>query len=227
MEAKKINAASILKAFNAYNNSFNAAIRYIFDLSKENECKVPAAPAKDDKSEEAKQLKKEIKEAEAKNAIIADAKRIVESFAITANDIKGKGIAALRAKIVARIPNVDETGSAIKFAKLPSYLKNEIKDYATIFQVVPAFWIEAICAATDNADGKRKEYTLTCAPIIEEGVLTFPACGDLVDTEGYVLDSDYKCKIFSNWNKEATINNIANAAGRATTQATKAELKAK
>lgn len=227
MEAKKINAVSILKAFNAYNNSFNGAIRFIFDLSKESECKIPATPAKDDKSEEAKQLKKEIKEAEAKNAIITDAKRIVETFAITANDIKGKSIAALRAKIVARIPNVSETGAAIKFAKLPSYLKSEIKDYATIFQVVPASWIEAICAATNNTEGIRNEYALTCPPVVEEGELICPPCGDLVDAEGYMLDNDYKCNIFSIWEKEATINNIANAAGRATTQATKAELKAK
>lgn len=224
MEANKINAASILKAFNAYNNSFNAAIRYIFDLSKESECKVPAAPAKDDKSEEAKQLKKEIKAAEAKNAIIADAKRIVETFAITANDIKGKGIAALRAKIVSRIPNVSETGAAIKFAKLPSYLKSEIKDYATIFQVVPASWIEAICAATDNTEGIRNEYGLTCAPVVEEGELICPASGDLVNAKGEKIETQANFMI---WEKEATINNIANAAGRATTQATKAELKAK
>lgn len=219
----KINASAILNAFNNYNKSFNAAIRYIFDMAKEAETKTPASPAKDDKSEEAKALRKEIKAVEAKNAIIADCKKIVAEFAITANDIKGKGINALYSKVTARIPNVDENGKAVKFAKLPSYLKSEIKDYATIMQVVPASWIESICAATDNTECKRNEYVLTCAPIIEEGVLTIPTSGDIVNTKGEKIET---AKIFATWEKEAKINNISNAAGREKAKETKAELKA-
>lgn len=220
----KINTSALLNSFKAYNNSFNAAIRYIFDLSKESPAKIPASPAKDDKSETAKALRKEIKAIEANNAIIADAKRIVETFAITANDIKDKAISALRNKIVAKLPNVDETGAAVKFAKLPSYLKNEVKEYATTLQVVPASWIEAICAATDNVEGYRKEYTVTLPPVIEEGKVIEGASGNIVNAKCEIIGSD---TIFAIWNKEAKINNIANAAGRATTQATKAELKAK
>lgn len=222
-----INVTNMVNAFQKYNNSFNAAIRYIFDLSKESANKVPASPAKDDKSEEAKLLRKEIKTIKSKNAIIADAKRIVETFNITANDIKGKTISALRAKIVERIPNVDEEGHAVKFAKLPPYLKNEVKDYETTLQVVPASWIEAICAATDNVEGKKNEYILTTPPIIVDGEVDDMPHGDLVNTKGFVLCDDAKYSIFGIWEKEAKINNIANAAGRATTQATKAELKAK
>lgn len=222
--ATTINASALLNSFKAYNNSFNAAIRYIFDLSKESENKVPAAPAKDDKSEEAKALRKEIKSIEANNAIIADAKRIVETFAITANDIKGKAISALRAKIVERIPNVDENGTAVKFAKLPSYLKNEIKDHATIMQVVSASWIEAICAATDNTEGKCNEYMQTISPCIVDGELIAGARGSIVNTKGEIVASD---AIFATWDKEATINNISNASGREHAKAVKAELKAK
>lgn len=224
MKTNMINVANLLNSFRNYNNSFNAAIRYIYDLSKESANKVPASPAKDDKSETAKTLRKEIKAIENKNAVITDCKRIVESFAITANDIKGKAISALRAKIVDRLPNVDETGKPVKFSKLPSYLKSEIKDYATVMQVVPASWIEAICAATDNKGEIRVVYNITTAPIIAEGEIIEGASGDLVNTNGEIVGSD---NIFAIWNKEATINNIANAAGRAKTQETKAELKAK
>lgn len=220
----KINAIAILNAFNSYNKSFNSAIRYIFDLSKESESKIPAAPAKDDKSETAKNLRKEIKAIEAKNAIINDAKRIVDTFNITANDIKDKSIFSLRKKIMERVPNVDENGRPVKFVKLPSYLKSEIKDYATIMQVVPASWIEAICDAAENKGEIRVVYNITIAPIIAEGKLLESACGDLVNTKGEIVGNE---KIFALWNKEATINNIANAAGRVTVEATKKELKAK
>lgn len=223
MKTTKINSQNILSSFNSYNKSFNAAIRFIFDLSKETANKVPASPTKDDKSEEAKALRKEIKSIEAKNAIIADAKRIVETFSITANDIKDKSIFSLRKKIMDRVPNVDENGRPVKFVKLPSYLKGDLKDYATIMQVVPASWIEAICSATDNVDGKKETYNLTIAPIIEEGKLLESACGDLVNAKGEKVASE---SIFAVWDKEATINNIANAAGRVTVEATKKELKA-
>lgn len=223
MKTSSINAVNLLASFRAYNNTFNSAIRYIFDLAKESDVKVPSAPAKDDKSAEAKALKAEIKKAEKQNAIIADAKRIVETFAITANDIKGKAICALRNKIVEKLPYVDAEGRAVKFDKLPSYLKSEIKDYATIMQVVPATWIEAIAAATDNAEGVRKEYVLTTAPVIEEGKIVEISTGDIVNVNGERIE--YGWKVQEIWNNEAKINNIANAAGRATTQATKAELK--
>lgn len=211
MKATTINASALLNSFKAYNNSFNAAIRYIYDVAKESASKVPASPAKDDKSEEAKALRKEIKTIESNNAIIADAKRIVETFHITANDIKGKAISALRNKIVERIPNVDEAGNAVKFAKLPSYLKSEIKDYATTLQVVPATWIEAICAATDNTDGTRNEYMQTISPCIVDGDLIAGARGNIVNAKSEIVASD---SIFATWDKEAKIRNIANAVGR-------------
>lgn len=224
MKANKINSANILSAFTNFNKSFNAAIRYIYDTAKEVPAKVPAAPGKEDKSAEAKNLRKDIKAAEVKNAMIDDCKRIIDTFNVTANDLKAKSIGALRAKFLARIPNVDEGGHAVKFAKLPAYLKSEVKDYATIFQVAPASWIEAICAAAENEEGKRNEYILTNPPVIEEGVLTCPPTGDIVNASGNVIDS---AKIFAVWCREATINNIANAAGREKAQATKKELKAK
>lgn len=221
--SNKINTSAILNSFKAYNNSFNAAIRYIFDLSKESANKVPASPAKDDKSEEAKQLRKDIKAIEANNAIIADAKKIVETFNITANDIKGKAICALRNKIAERIPNVDENRKAVKFVKLPSYLKNEITEYAATFQVVPATWIEAICMATDNTDGKRNEYMQTISPCIVDGELIAGARGDLANAKGEIVGSD---TIFATWNREAKIRNIANAVGRDATNKSIADQKA-
>lgn len=223
MKTNMINVANLLNSFRNYNNSFNAAIRYIYDLSKESANKVPASPAKDDKSEEAKQLRKDIKAIEAKNAIISDAKRIVDTFSITANDIKGKAICALRNKIVALIPNVDEEGNAVKFVKLPSYLKNEVKDYANVLQVVPASWIEAICMATDNTEGKRNEYMQTISPCIVDGELISGSRGNIVNTKGEIVASE---AIFATWDKEATINNISNASGREYAKNVKAELKA-
>lgn len=223
MRTSKFNVSNLLSSFNAYNNSFASAIRYIADVAKETEGKIPSSPEKGDKTQEAKQLRKDIKAMEKKNNLIADCKRIVETFAITANDIKSKGIPALRAKIMDKAPFVDENGKAVKFAKLPSYLKSEIKDYANIMQVVHANWIETICAAAENEEGKRVVYNLTIPPVIEEGEITESASGDLVNTKGEIIETE---SIFAAWNKEATINNIANAAGREKAKETKAELKA-
>lgn len=218
----KVNVKNLLSSFNQYNNSFNAAIRFVFDAAKETEGKIPASPKKGDKTSEAEQLRKDIKAMENKNTLIADCKRIVETFAITANDIKGKSISALRAKIMDKVPNVDENGKAVKFVKLPSYLKNEIHDYAATMQVVPSTWIEAICDAAENEDNIRNEYVLTCAPIVEDGEVTSEASGDIVNEKGEKVETS---SIFEKWNMEAKINNISNAAGREKAKETKAELK--
>lgn len=226
MKTNKINAANMVAAFGEFNKSFNAAIRFIFDLSKEAAAKVPAAPAKDDDSGEAKNLRKEIKAAEKKNAIIADAKKIIAAFNVTANDIKSKGILDLRDKIMARVPAVDENGRAVKFIKLPAYLKIEIKDYSKVFQVIPASWIESICMAADS-EKERGEgyYNVTTPPVIADGVIDEVAHGDLVNERGHVLADPQKYEIFDKWEKEAKINNISAAAGRETAKMKKAELK--
>lgn len=226
MKTSKINAANMVAAFGEFNKSFNAAIRFIFDLSKEAAAKVPAAPAKDDESDEAKALRKEIKAAERKNAIIADAKKIVAAFNITANDIKSKAIEPLRKKIMDRVPAVDENGRAVKFVKLPAYLRSEIKDYSKAFQVAPASWIESICMAADTEKERGDGYyNVTTPPVIAEGVIDEVAHGDLVNERGHVLIESQKYEIFDKWEKEAKINNISAAAGRETAKLKKAELK--
>lgn len=226
MKTNKINAANMAAAFGEFNKSFNAAIRFIFDLSKEASAKVPEAPAKDDESDEAKALRREIKTAEKKNAIIGDAKKIVAAFDITANDIKSKGVSDLRSKIMARVPAVDESGRAVKFVKLPAYLKSEVKDYAKIYQVIHASWIESICIAADS-ETERGEgfYNVTTPPVVTEGLIEETASGDLVNEMGHVILGPQISEIFDKWGKEAKINNISAAAGRETAKLKKAELK--
>lgn len=216
-----MNAKNIISAFNNEVKSFNTAIRFVFDTAKEASEKIPAAPAKDDQTEEAKKLRKDIKAAEKKNAIIADCTSIVDTFSITANDIKGKAIKALRDKIMERVPMTDVNGYAVKMVKLPSYLKSEIADYANVFAVTPASWIETIITAAENAEGvKLTGYNVTLAPVVSEGDVTESASGDIVNAKGELVESG---KIFDTWNKIARCKNIANAAGRVATNATFAE----
>lgn len=220
-----MNAKNIINAFNAEVQSFNAAVRFIFETSKTTAVNVPAAPAKEDKSEEAKNARKNIKNAENVNAVISDCKNIVDAFGITAADLKGKAIKSLREKIMQHAPAVDAEGRAVKFVKLPAYLKDEINSYSEVFAVVPASWIETIIASAENVDGEQKTgYNVTAAPVVAEGELTESAAGDVVNAKGEKVESS---AIFAKWDKVATYRNISNAEGRAVASATYNELKSK
>ena len=148
---------------------------------------------------------------------------ICERFGIV--DVKGKNIPTYRAAIMASAPMIDANGVAVKFAKLPSYLKNEIKAYNEVFAVVNCSWIETIIAAAENESGKQMcDYNVTTAPTISEGEIIESASGDIVNAKGEKIDG---ANIFAIWDNEAKINNIANAVGNAAKVASKAEQKAK
>lgn len=220
-----MNAKNIINAFNNEVKSFNTAIRFVYETSKVTTEKIAAAPAKDDMSDDAKALRKAIKASEKKNALIADCIAIVDAFNITANDMKGKAIQSLRNRIIEKTPMIDVNGVAVKMAKLPSYLKNEVNGYNEVFTIVPASWIETIIAAAENVDGIQKsEYNVTVAPVVAEGEIVEGASGDIVNAKGEKIETS---NIFEIWNKEAKINNIANAVGNAAKAASKAEQKAK
>lgn len=219
-----MNAKNIITAFNNEVKSFNTAIRFVFETAALKAEKIPAAPAKDDRSEEAKALRKSIKKNERYNAIIDDCRAIVAAFNITSNDIKGKQIKALRDRIVAKAPLIDTEGRAVKMVKMPSYLKTEIADYSKVFAVAPASWIETIIAATENTTGKQVAgLSITAAPVVSEGKLTESASGDIVDANAEM--SEKATAIFETWNRIATYKNIANSAGRAVTDSTFDDLK--
>lgn len=223
-----MNAKNIINAFYNEVKSFNTAIRFVYETSKATTEKIAAAPAKEDQSDEAKALRKAIKAAEKKNELIADCIAIVTAFNVTANDMKGKAIQALRNKIIEKTPMIDVNGVAVKMAKLPAYLKNEVSGYNEVFTIVPASWIETIIAAAENVEGNQNYgYNVTVAPVVSEGEIIEGASGDLVNEKGYVICDNKKYSIFGIWEKEAKINNIANAVGNAAKAASKAEQKAK
>ena len=218
-----MNAKNIINAFNNEIKSFNTAIRFEFDTAKLTPEKVSAAPDKKDMSEEAKAIRKTIKAAERKNELISDCKAICERFSIV--DVKGKNIPAYRAAIMSAAPMVDVNGIAVKLVKLPSYLKNDVKEYNEAFAIAPASWIETILLAAENAEGKQiSDYNVTVAPVVSEGEVIEAASGDVVNAKGDKVDT---ANIFAIWSKEAKINNIANAVGNAAKAASKAEQKAK
>lgn len=218
-----MNAKNIINAFNNEVKSFNTAIRFVFETAALKAEKIPAAPAKDDKTDEAKTLRAEIKKIENANNVIKDCIAIVERFNITVNDLKSKSIKALRDKILSNVPMLDVNGCAVKLAKLPAYLKDDVTDYKEIFTVVPASWIETIIAACEDIGNNQiTGYNVTVNPIVENGEIIEGASGDIVDAKGNKVDS---AKIFKVWDKIACYKNIANAAGRETANNTLADLK--
>lgn len=217
----KAKIQNITAAYNQYATSFNAAMRWIADMAKEAKKQVPAKPAKGVAEAEAKLINKAIRDANTHNNIVDDCSAVVEVFCITANDLKSKGISALRNKVAARFPNVDKSGNAVRFAAMPSYLKGEID--ANALRIVPASWIEAIFAAAENATEIKRTYNLTIAPEVEDGKVTENAKGDIVNAKGEVIDG---AKILATWDALAAIENAGNAAGRVSKTATVSELKA-
>lgn len=205
-----MNANNIKQAFNNEIKSFNTAIRFVFETSKAAPVKTPAMPEKDDNSAGAKQLRKDAKQVAKNNELISDCKQIVDTFNITANDLKSKAIKTLRDKVLARAPRLSAEGYTVKFVKLDGILK-DTEGYKDTFKVVPENWIDTIISATLNTDGVRIEgLQVTVPPVVKDGEIIEAASGDLVNANGDVIES---AKIFARWNELAMYNNIANRAG--------------
>lgn len=157
-----VNRNSLKAAFNADNNSFNRAFRFLHELSKVTPAKIPAAPASDDKTPEANRLRVEIKRNTAINNNIADAKKIMQAYNVagTCND---KVLKEARKMCDLFLPNVckktvkKQDGSeqtifaGVKFSKLPGYMKEiEGVDYKKTFIVIESSWIERIFDAAEE-----------------------------------------------------------------------------
>lgn len=213
MKTKEININSVVNGmkseFAKACKSLNYALRFALDMAKESKKEVPAAPAKDDKSDEAKALRAEIKSINNYNTVIDMAKEIVSVFNLTSDSLKKKNIGEVRANIMARYPMQTENGVCVTVANLPEYIR---ADYKGAYIVAPATWIEVLTRATKNVSGDvRKWYVITVAPVTIEGITT-EAEGDIVDVNGdKVNNAD---EILAKWTRLAPINSEATKVGK-------------
>lgn len=166
MATNFVNRNSLKAAFNADNNSFNRAFRFLHELSKLTPAKIPATPSNEDESTEARLARIEIKRNTAINNNIADAKKIMAAYNVTGvcND---KALKEARKLCDMFLPRVCEKtikkqdgpevtiNCGVKFSKLPSYMK-DIKgvDFKKTFIVVESSWIERIFDAAEIINGE-------------------------------------------------------------------------
>lgn len=161
MATNFVNRNNLKSAFNADNNTFNRAFRFLHELSKQTPAKIPATPASDDESNEARIARVEIKRNTAINNNIADAKKIMQAYNVTGacNDKALKEAKKLCdmflpyvcAKTVKKQDGTETTiYPGVKFAKLPGYMK-DIKgvEYAKTFIVVESSFIDRIFDAAE------------------------------------------------------------------------------
>lgn len=213
MKTKVININAVVNSMKSEYakacKSLNYALRFCLDMAKEGKKDVPAAPAKDDKSEEAKALRAEIKNINNYNTVIDMAKEIVAAFSLTSESLKKKNIGDVRANIMACYPMQTKDGVCVTTAGLPEYIRS---DYKGAYIVTPATWIEVLTRAAKNVSGDaRKWYVITVAPVTVEGITT-EAEGDIVDVNGDKVNN--VDEILAKWTRLAPINSEANKVGK-------------
>ena len=205
-----MNATSIIRNFNEYRNSYNAACRYIIDIAKLSIVKLPAEPAKNDESDAAKLARSERKRIAKQNELITSCQEVKQTLGLT--DGKDKTLSALRPAIVAAIPYIDSEGNAVKFVKmLPAVA--ELANVKDVQRVVAASWIETLCAAAENKSGKQMTLNVTTAPELDENAeIAKGMQGDVVDMNGNAVDAGTYSKVEAAWNRHAIATNKANNA---------------
>ena len=198
MKTNFINRNSVKAAFNADNNSFNRAFRFLHELSKTTPAKIPAAPATDDTTKEATLLRAEIRRNTAINNNIADAQKIMKAFNVTgacndktlkeAKKVCDQFLPYVCAKTVKKADGSENTiYFGVKFSKLPGYMK-DVKgvDFKKVFIVVESSWIERIFDAAEvitnlmesgaawSKDADKNPILVTLTADKEKGVLEAP-----------------------------------------------------
>lgn len=203
------NVNNLKKEYAKACNSFNFAVRFIFDLSKESVKELPAVPSKDDKSPEATDLRMQIATVKKYNDSVETAKYIVNVLGIDSNSIKTKNVPELRTKILAKYPYKTESGVCVTFGNLPKYMAK----YKDTYTVTPASWIEVLARSSKNDTDTHITFeTVTAAPIVENGELIDSANEIFVDKNANIVKNAKNIR--EDWNKLAIYNNIANKAGQ-------------